>query len=154
MKPVKNIDLLSELPFYEELSIIKTNYAFKGYARSYNIEAIDRKDPINQLEASKSSIKDLFSDLLSARKGFKYQLTLKFLLKKYKSDGEVEFKPVYFNLTTKTLINHRFKLENSFQEILHLIDNCINEGFGCIVESIESQYINISTSDHYQEVLM
>ena len=66
------------------------------------------------------------------------------MLKKYKPDGEIEFKPVYFNLTTKTLINHRFKLENYFQEILHLIDNCINEGSGWIVESIESQYINIS----------
>ena len=66
------------------------------------------------------------------------------MLKTYKPDGEIEFKPVYFNLTTKTLINHRFKLENYFQEILHLIDNCINEGSGWIVESIESQYINIS----------
>ena len=46
---------------------------------------------------------------------------------------------------TKTAINHRFKSENSFQEILYLIDIWINEGSGCIVESIESQYINIST---------
>ena len=42
---------------------------------------------------------------------------------------------------TKTVINHRFRLENAFQEILYLIDVWINEGF----ESIESQYINIST---------
>ena len=46
---------------------------------------------------------------------------------------------------TKTVINHRFILENYFQEILHLIDNWINKGSGWIVESIESQYINIST---------
>ena len=43
------------------------------------------------------------------------------------------------------MINHKFKLENSFQEILYLIDNWINEGSGWIVESIKSQYINIST---------
>ena len=42
------------------------------------------------------------------------------------------------------MINHRFKFENSFQEIFHLIYNCINEGSGWIVESIESQYIKIS----------
>ena len=36
-----------------------------------------KKDPIKQLEASKSSIKDLFSDLLNETKGFKYQITLK-----------------------------------------------------------------------------
>ena len=43
------------------------------------------------------------------------------------------------------VINHRFRLENYFQNILYLIDNWINEGSGWIVESIESQYINIST---------
>ena len=48
---------------------------------SYNIEIIERKDPIIQLEASKSSIKNLFSDLLNETKGFKYQVTLKVILK-------------------------------------------------------------------------
>ena len=41
--------------------------------------------------------------------------------------------------------NHRFRLENSFQEILHMIDAWINGGSGWNVESIESQDINIST---------
>ena len=67
------------------------------------------------------------------------------MLKKYKLNGEIEFAPVYFNSVTKTVINHRFRLENYFQEILYLIDNWINDGFGWIVESIESQHINIST---------
>ena len=46
---------------------------------------------------------------------------------------------------TKTVINYRFKLESSFQEILYLIDVWINEESGWIVELIESQYMNIST---------
>ena len=48
---------------------------------SYKVEIIERKDPINQLEASKSSIKDLFSDLLNETKDFKYQITLKVVSK-------------------------------------------------------------------------
>ena len=48
---------------------------------SYNIEIIERKDPINPLEASKSSIKDLFCDLLNETRAFKYQITLKVTLK-------------------------------------------------------------------------
>ena len=87
----------------------------------------------------------MFSDLLNETKGFKYQITVKVLLKKYKLNGEIEFAPVYFNSFTKTVINHRFRLESSFQEILYLIDVWINEGSGWNVESIESQYINIST---------
>ena len=45
----------------------------------------------------------------------------------------------------KIVINHRFRLENYFQEILYMVDVCINNGSGWIVESIESQYISIST---------
>ena len=104
-----------------------------------------KKDPIKQLEASNSSIKDLFSDLLNETKGFKYQITLKVMLKKYQPNGDIEFRPVYFNSTTKAMRNHKFSLENAFQEILYRIDNWINKGSGWIVELIESQYINIST---------
>ena len=32
IKHLKNNDLLAELPFFEQPSIIKTNQAFKGYA--------------------------------------------------------------------------------------------------------------------------
>ena len=61
MKRLKNIDSLSELPFYEELSVIKTDNAFRGYAMSYKVEIIEKKDQIKQLEASEWSIKDLSS---------------------------------------------------------------------------------------------
>ena len=80
------------------------------------------KDPIVQLEATKSSIKDLFNNLLNETNGFRYQITGNVLLKKYKLNGEIEFASVYFNSVTKTVINHKFKLENSFQEILYMID--------------------------------
>ena len=92
---------------------------------------------IVQLEASKSSIKDLFNDLLSETKGFKYQITVKSLLKKYKSNGEIEFAPVYFNSSTKTVVNHRYKLDQSLQETLYRIDAWINRGSGWIIELIE-----------------
>ena len=45
------------------------------------VEIIKRKNPIVQLEASKSSIKDLFSNLLNESKGFNYQITVKVFLK-------------------------------------------------------------------------
>ena len=60
------------------------------------------------------------------------------MLKKYKSNGEIEFAPVYFNSETKTVINHNFILENSLQKILYMIDVWINKGSGWSVESIGS----------------
>ena len=56
IKHPKNIDLLHELPFYDELNILQISKALKGYTRSYKIEIIDLKDPLAQLETSKSSI--------------------------------------------------------------------------------------------------
>ena len=76
VKRLKNIDQIAE-----QLSVIKTDQAFKGYAMSYKVEIIEKKDPIVQLEARKSSIKDLFSDPLNETKGFKYQITVDVLLK-------------------------------------------------------------------------
>ena len=73
--------MLSELTFNEELNVRKTNHAFRGNAISYNAELVQKKDPIKQLEASKSSINDLLSDLLNETKGFKYQITIKVNLK-------------------------------------------------------------------------
>ena len=35
-KRLKDIDLLFELHFYEELNVIRTNHAFRGYAMSQN----------------------------------------------------------------------------------------------------------------------
>ena len=58
---------------------------------SSKVKIIERKDPIVQLQASKSSIKDLFNDLLNETKGFKYQITVKVLLKKYSLNEEIEF---------------------------------------------------------------
>ena len=91
---------------------------------------------------------------MNETKGFKYQITVKVLLKKYNSNEEIEFASVYFNSVTKTVINHRFRLENFFQEMLYMTDVWINKGSGWKVELIESQYINMSTLDRYQEVLL
>ena len=51
IKKLSSVKLLKELPFYDELSIVKNNSAFSGYARNYKIEIVDRKDPIVQLKA-------------------------------------------------------------------------------------------------------
>ena len=117
IKRLKNVDLLAELHFYKRLSTIKTDQEFSGYAVSYKVEIVDKKDVIVQLEASRSSIKDLFNDLLNETRGFKYQITVKV---------EIEFTPVYFNSSTKTVINRRYKLNKSFQETLYRIDAWIN----------------------------
>ena len=101
VKHLKNIDLLSELPFHEELSALKTDNAVGGYTMSYKVEIVEEKDPLIQLEASKTIINDLFKDLLDKTKGVKYQITLKVMLKNTSQMEKTEFHPVHFNSTTK-----------------------------------------------------
>ena len=150
VKRLKNIDQLAELPFYEQLSVTKTNQAFRGYAKSYKVEIIERKDLIVQLEASKSSIKDLFSDLLNETKGFKYQITVKILLKKYKLNGESEFAPVYFDSVTKTVINNRFRFSKKFYT--WLMPGLIYDLTGFLNQS-SLNTLTFQFIDLYQEVL-
>ena len=38
IKKLSNVELLQELPFYDELSIVKSSNAFSGYARSIKLK--------------------------------------------------------------------------------------------------------------------
>ena len=93
--------MLHELPFYDELSVVEISKAFKRYERRCKFEIKDSEDPLAQVEVSKSSIEDLFKDLLNEMKGFKYQITVTLLLFKHKINGDIEYAPVYFNSATK-----------------------------------------------------
>ena len=44
---------------------------------SYKVELVEKKHPLIQLEANKSSIKDLLNDFSDETKGFKCQITVK-----------------------------------------------------------------------------
>ena len=98
IKKLSNIRLLKELPFYDELNIIKNKTAFSGFAQSYKIEIIDKKDVITQLKSSEISIKNSFKDLLIELKGFKYQINLCVLLSKVKSSDFIEYPTIYLNI--------------------------------------------------------
>ena len=118
---------MDELPFCDELSIEKI--LFKRYA-----------------EAGKSCIKSLFEDLLDEIKGFKYQIIVKVFLRQNRKNRNIGFAPVYFNSTTKTVINSdKYFLIKYVQKILYRINNWINESLGWVTESIDADYVKMST---------
>ena len=45
IKGLKNVDSLAELPFHEQLSIIKTNQRFTWYAMSDKVEIVEKERP-------------------------------------------------------------------------------------------------------------
>ena len=78
------------------------------------------------------------------KRSFKYIISVKITLKKWIEDNEFDPRAVYFNSPVKTVINQRYRLNDSFEEILNLLDISINEGSLWIIDKIEGLYINIS----------
>ena len=146
VRKFNNIELMSKLPFYKDLSEEEISGAFKRYAKSYRVKIVDKKDLMVQLYSSKGCVSKLFGELLSEMKGFKYQITLFVTLKKKKLDGTVEYAAFYLNSFVKTVINYDFddSIDKSFSEILFRLDNWINEGSGWVIERVNDQYLNIS----------
>ena len=65
------------------------------------------------------------------------------MLNKYKENKNIEFAPVYFNSTTKTIIGRECNLDKSFQEVFNKTDSWISETYGWINESTNGEYVNI-----------
>ena len=49
IKKLTNVELLNELSFNSGLNIKEIAEAFKRYAKNFNIEIVDKKDPMAQL---------------------------------------------------------------------------------------------------------
>ena len=56
---------------------------------NYKVKLVEKKDLVKPLVSSKSSIKGLFSGLVNQTNGFKYQITVKVTLEKYKPNCEI-----------------------------------------------------------------
>ena len=82
------------LPFYDDVRILRKRRAFKNYAETYEVETIDNKSLSGLLFLSKSSIKNIFNDLLREKRGFKYILGTKIILKKRVRDNETRYSTV------------------------------------------------------------
>ena len=53
-------------------------------------------------------------------------------------------KTVYFNSKVKTMINQRYHLNDSFEEILNTLDAWINDGSAWTIGQIDGLYINVA----------
>ena len=80
------------------------------------------------MSVSKTSIKNLFDELLRKKRGFKYIISVKITLKKWINDNEFDPRTLHFSSLVRTVINRRHHLNDAFEEILNLLDIWINEG--------------------------
>ena len=136
----------SKKPVPTPRTIIKqTDKALKGFAKSYEINIRNNRDPLAQMQNTRNGAERQLTTLLNEMKGLKYVETLKVTFEKISADVIVE-KSAYFNSTSQTIINEmeiNEALQMSKQNILNKIAQWISEGSGWTVQSVDSHYLNI-----------
>ena len=127
-------------------TIIKqTDKALKGFAKSYEINIRNNRDPLVQMQNTRQGAEHRVITLLNKMKGLKYVETLKVTFEKISADVIVE-KSAYFNSTSQTIINEMEiadSLQMSKQNLLNQISRWISEGSGWTIKSVDSHYLNI-----------
>ena len=140
--------LRNMLPLYDSVGISKRERAFRGYAETYNVEVTDRKSLSDSLFLAKSSIIDLFSDLLEEKRGFKYVLSATITLKRWNNAiNRYDIETIYINSEAVTVTNQRFNLSTSYEKLKNILDIWTGQGSGWIVNKIEDIHIKICNYD-------
>ena len=138
-----NQELLQVLPFYDSVDITKKERAFRNYVSTCSAEIMDKESLMHTLDLSRTSINELFTDLLRERRGFKYFLTARVNSKKRQGEHFIINRPC-FTSKPKTVTSDRYFIEHSFKELINRLDQWTNEGSGWIIDKVEDFYINIA----------
>ena len=64
IKKLSNQELFCELPFYDDINILRNERTFREYAETYKVEIINNRNLSDLLSVIKNSIKNLFDELL------------------------------------------------------------------------------------------
>ena len=129
----------------KKIKINETAKALKGFTKSFEISIKSNKDPLAQLQKTRTAIKKHITKIIESMKGLKFIENLKVTFKKH-SKNEIITKTAYFNSKPKTIINKTEiteALQSSKQEILNITAQWISEGSGWTIESVNNHYINI-----------
>ena len=113
------------LPFYDSVEISRREHAHRYYAETYDVDVVDNISLNDSLFLGKSSINNLFRDLLTEKRGFKY------------------FK--YNLVAIVPLTNQRFDLNSAYEELKLYIWTDLSSGW--IIDKTKDINIDIANYD-------
>ena len=106
---------------------------------------MDRKSLSDSLFLAKSSIVDLFKDLLQEKRGFKYILVTTITLKIWNNaTNTYDIEKAYFRSESLTVTNQRFNLNKAYEELKHRLDIWGERVSRWMVDKIEAIHIEVS----------
>ena len=128
-----------------EFTITERSRALRGNVKSYEVPIFHSYDASLQLNNTKKQIIKLLMRLLTVRRGFKFNITLKVRLLKRSENGVIYREP-YFNAGPYTVTNSddiEEAVDNAIERILELIAVWLSEGSGWLFELVLLHNINI-----------
>ena len=129
----------------DDVIIREKSKALKGNVKSYEVPIVHKYDPSVQLNNTRKAIFKLLMKLLTVKRGFKFNITLKVRLSKRSENGVIYREP-YFNAGPYTVTNSddiEEAIDNAIERILELIAGWLSEGSGWIFELSLLHNINI-----------
>ena len=137
--------LLKFIPKDDDVTITEKSKALKGNVKSYEVSIVDKYDPSVQLNNTRKAIFKLLMELLTVKRGFKFNTVLKVRLSK-RTENETIYREPYFNAGPYTVTNIddiSESIHNAIERILELIARWLSEGSGWIFELALLHNINI-----------
>ena len=130
--------LQNVLPFYDTVGISRREHAHKYYAETYDVEVIDNTSLDDSLFLAKSSIDNLFRDLLREKWGFKYNLVAIVTLKRWNNAiNRYDIETKHIKAKAITVTNQRLTLNSACEELKDRLDIWTGLGSGWIIDKIE-----------------
>ena len=140
--------LRNVLPFFDDVGILRKQYAFRNYAGTYEVEVMDSISLGDSSFSAKRSIIDFFRDLLEEKRGFKYVLSTRVTFKKWNNaTNTYDIDTIYRNSDPITVINKRLKLATAYETLKHRLNIYSDRGSGWIIDKREDIWINIANYD-------
>ena len=119
------------LQFYDSVGISRKQHAFRNYEETYEAEVVDRINLSDSLFLEKSSIIDLFLDLLKEKRSFKYILSVKVTLKRWNNETNTyDIDTIFHNSDTITVTNQKFNLNTRYETLKDRLSIYSSEGSG------------------------
>ena len=113
----------------KNVKITKREYAFRGFASTYNVEILNYFNPELQLKDTESEIKSKVIELLTQLKGFKFVTTLVLVFKKIESEDKTKCGNFYSSTKAEIIINES-DIDDVFQSIYTTIITNIQKSLG------------------------
>ena len=126
--------------------IKKLDRALTNYKRSYDIEVMEDKNPLIQINQTRVGIFERLLKTSQLMKGFKLLEIMKISFEKTSGKTTIT-KTAYFNSSNHVVLNEadlRDALKVSNEQIMNKIGVWISEGSGWTITSVDKHYVNVA----------